>query len=604
MRACLLLSVLCDLALQGWSLQFVQQELFLGSPSSSSNSTLEKQRVRAGHAVERERQLGDPNTRSFVAQMEEARLHDGKWMSIFSLMRDGRELADTLSRAREVGASIDSVIDPYLQFVNGDERCETTGLRLADIWRYFRLTWSSAYQSSPGRRMHVLVRDRAAPNHPVIGIAALCSAVVQLSVRDEWIGWTPEKVLARLDERITRPDAEYFLETLNQAIDTLYVDDFLQEGLLRRSELARPTAATVRRMEGEAKRSRVAHEEDPTARAHDAWSAEPSAEDWVAVAESPLFRSKRAVALTDLLQTKLELSELGYSEPSVAALRLVLGSTRGRRALSRIIRTAKAQHVGIDMMDISTCGAIAPYNALLGGKLVSLLMMSPEVVAQYRRRYGAAVSLIASGMAGALVRRAPKLVLLGTTSLYGVASSQYNRLRIRASELEGANGDMEYRLLGKTEGFGSFHFSQLTLQLGEEVAAIHHARRRVNSIFGEGVNPKMRKLREAISLVGLPADKVLKHGSPRLVYAVPLATNFREVLCGRAAKPRYLLSPVSPQRGTQAINNFWRRRWLSPRIGRPEVLEAVAAHTVDRPIRHGARVVLAEQLETLPLFMG
>jgi hypothetical protein len=239
---------------------------------------------------------------------------------------------------------------------------------------------------------------------------------------------------------------------------------------------------------------------------------------------------------------------------------------------------------------------------LLGGKLVSLLMMSPEVVAHHQLRYGSAVSLIASGMAGALIRREPKLVLLGTTSLYGVASSQYNRLRVRAAELDGARGDMEYKLLGKTEGFGSFHFSRLTLQLGEAVAELHHERRRVNSIFGEGVNPKMRKLREAITLVGLPADKVLKHGSPRLVYAVSLASNFREVLSGRADKPRYMLSLKSPQRGTRAINDYWRRRWLLPRISRPDVLEAVAAHTLDRPIRHGARVVVPETMKLLPLF--
>lgn len=36
--------------------------------------------------------------------------------------------------------------------------------------------------------MMILVRDAAAANHPVMGIAALGSAVVQQTVRDEWIG--------------------------------------------------------------------------------------------------------------------------------------------------------------------------------------------------------------------------------------------------------------------------------------------------------------------------------------------------------------------------------------------------------------------------------
>jgi hypothetical protein len=56
--------------------------------------------------------------------------------------------------------------------------------------------------------------------------------------------------------------------------------------------------------------------------------------------------------------------------------------------------------------------------------------------------------------------------------------------------------------------------------------------RKVNSIFGEGVNPLMRKLRDGLAEVGLPADELLLHGNKRVVYGVPLAENFREVLLG------------------------------------------------------------------------
>jgi hypothetical protein len=56
----------------------------------------------------------------------------------------------------------------------------------------------------------------------------------------------------------------------------------------------------------------------------------------------------------------------------------------------------KAERIGIAMMDISICGAIAPYNSLLGGKLVSLLLCSPEVVKEYEARYGEQTSVIAS----------------------------------------------------------------------------------------------------------------------------------------------------------------------------------------------------------------
>ncbi len=70
-------------------------------------------------------------------------------------------------------------------------------------------------------------------------------------------------------------------------------------------------------------------------------------------------------------------------------------------------------------MDITVCGAIAPYGPILGGKLVSLLLAGPEAVHEYERRYKDAVSVIASSMAGKPIVRNPRLALLGTTSLYG-----------------------------------------------------------------------------------------------------------------------------------------------------------------------------------------
>ena len=48
---------------------------------------------------------------------------------------------------------------------------------------------------------------------------------------------------------------------------------------------------------------------------------------------------------------------------------------------------------------------MAAYNSLLGGKLVALLLCSPEIVKEYEARYGAQTSLIASSMRGASVKR-------------------------------------------------------------------------------------------------------------------------------------------------------------------------------------------------------
>src|SRR5205823_1541308 len=103
---------------------------------------------------------------------------------------------------------------------------------------------------------------------------------------------------------------------------------------------------------------------------------------------------------------------------------------------------------------------------------------------------------------------------------------------------------------------------------------------------------------------GFPSDTLLNHGSPRLVYGIPLAANFREILLERDATPKYLLESNPAVSATQLITRFWRERWLARRIARPDVIEAVAAHTVSRPVTHGARVTKPDEEAGLPLFVG
>src|SRR5439155_25053832 len=160
-------------------------------------------------------------------------------------------------------------------------------------------------------------------------------------------------------------------------------------------------------------------------------------------------------------------------------------------------------HVGVNMLDIVVCGAVPPYNAILGGKLVSLLMASPEVIEVYAKRYADSESIIASSMAGRPVRRRPQLVILNTTSLYGVASSQYNRLTIPAEEIGGSPGEsVRFERLGRTVGFGSFHLSRESVTQIDRLLAQSQKGRPVNSLFGEGVNPRMRKIRAGLDAIG------------------------------------------------------------------------------------------------------
>jgi hypothetical protein len=207
-------------------------------------------------------------------------------------------------------------------------------------------------------------------------------------------------------------------------------------------------------------------------------------------------------------------------------------------------------------------------------------------------------------MKGRAVIRHPKLVLLGTTSLYGGGSSQYNRLAMPATALGGKPGKtLAYKEIGWSKAFGSFHLSRQTLAAVKTlVGRLNHARR-VNSIFGEGVNPLMRKIRDGLSAAGLHGDDILNHGMPRIVYSVPLATNFREVLLSTEERPHYIAPQSRPHATTKAIAGFWRRRWLAGRICRDGILDSVASHTLDYPVRHGGIVPMQEtESGSLPLW--
>src|SRR5207249_2521505 len=105
-------------------------------------------------------------------------------------------------------------------------------------------------------------------------------------------------------------------------------------------------------------------------------------------------------------------SEVLGNRPSKEALARLVETGEGRDALARILRKAKANRVGTAIADLTICGAIPPYNEVLGGKLLAMLMMSPEVVAEYRRRYASVPSVIASSMAGRPVVRPADLAFI------------------------------------------------------------------------------------------------------------------------------------------------------------------------------------------------
>ena len=596
--------ILTDLVQQGWSIRLnKRRDVEVKRPTGAHlDPTLEKARIKAQELVKRNEQLREPATRRFIKSMETKSYHKGRLTSIYSLIRDGRELAMSLRSARSLAGdermrALSEVINPYIQFVGQPLRCEHTGLRLQDIWRYFRHTWTNQYTNTPGRSMAFLVRDRAQEYHPVIGIGCLGSPIVQMRERDAWIGWHPEEFIEFVRELSPRDVVRWLQATVTTAIDEIYVDDFFEEGLLSPSECRKPTPDTLKRLiaHGEKQREvhhRLANSKD-LKRPKKTGRTSSSDEHWQSRAKTHLYRSKRALSLAEMLQSRIFLQKHLSSSTSSDQLYALFSTKDGRQVINKILRKAKADRVGIAMADITVCGAVAPYNHLLGGKLVSMLAASPEIVATYRKKYIRQESEIASSMAGRPIVRSSELVFLGTTSLYGVGSSQYNRLRMPTELIGGAEGEqLAFLELGKSVAYGTSQFSSTTISALVSLVQQSNNGRRVNSIFGEGVSPKLRKIRDGLHALNFPADALLLHGRQRIIYGIPVARNLRKYLLGMDRKPDYIFDLKKPQRSTSEIGRWWTKRWLSNRIEADNILSQVKQHTLIQPIRHGARVVL------------
>ena len=507
------LSVVIDLMTQGWRITSTDP-VVLDFPVWSSAEE-EKARIRQAHLIDRDAQITEPSVKEFVQSMEKRRLTPRGWHSIFSLMRDGEDLARKLKQISEADEEtqldlLSRLIRPYIQVVGTDQVCDQTGLKSNDIWRYFRHTWVTSYKSVPGRSMMILVRDAAAPNHPVIGIASLASSVVQQSTRDKWIGWDGDTVVERFrDSKKPKTCLRWLLSELDGFIKGLYLKDLLRDKVIARSDVRKPGDEVIDRLLKDSLAAIKKHRLYPDASKHKQMDGTTNSE-WAELSETSLFRSKRVKQLATTLSIRKLFQRLDLAEDiPVHRWQELFKSSSFRQAVRQIVRMAvKAERVGIAMMDIAICGAIAPYNSLLGGKLVSLLLCSPEIVKEYETRYGEQTSLIASCMRGASVKRSAQLVLLCTTSLYGSALNQYSRVKLPA-RLIGGRGDatIEYENLGVSEGFGSFHFSKDSLRMMATLLGRSKESRKVNSIFGEGVNPLMRKIRVRSGLARPPGGQ-------------------------------------------------------------------------------------------------
>lgn len=577
LKYCATLSVLIDLSQQGWLLDIQETGLTLKMENDNLD---DKAKIRYRLSAERNAQFKQKSVKAFIRTMETEKTYNNHDISVKVLIGDKNFLIDAINNNRRI-------CDPYIQQVS-NQRDVFTGYKLSDIWRYFRYTWSIPYKTMPGRNLFYLVRDRLQPFHPVIGIFALGNSVLNLTVRDDNIGWTVDAIKRNMNIQANTTSCEntvsgtlgkkvsvsikskqetdsafmvrrehyankiypLLLSNIDRAISEIYVKDL---GYRRQTKYPKQEQIDSLLQLSE-KYSKLSlnnrnQKENP---------------NWEQEATSNLFTRKRAAELAKLLSTKMVFnSAVGNS--NAEKLQYLLSNETGRKAINSALIANRKTKIGSNMMDIIVCGSIPPYNELLGGKLVSILACSPRVIKDYTDKYSKQVSEIASRMKGSRVIRDSSLVYLGTTSLYAVGSSQYNRIKVPIEN----EFTLEYRKMGITEGYGTVYFSKGTTNLFSQILEIQDGGKRIGHVFGEGTSPRFRMISRGLSSLGIRAEAFLKHYSPRIVYSINLAKNTDNFLMGLENTADYsfdINDNVDVNNKTQDLIDFWYNRWLCMRL--------------------------------------
>lgn len=579
------LNVLLDLSKQGWIFDFDDNGSLLLKMDNENNN--DKGKIRYRLSAERNAQFQEPSIINFIKKMEAEREYNGKQVSIKNLIGSKELLIKSIKNSKKI-------CRPYIQLVTNDKD-EHTGLKLSEIWRYFRYTWSIPYKTMPGRNLFYLVRDENQPYHPVMGIFALGNSVLNLTVRDDDIGWTVNSIrknMNRLYEKNnfsriirntngekTNVEVTNYLETeeeykkrsaeyadiilpllekhIKDAISDIYCSDL---GYYRQTKYPKQEFIDnlYKIAEESAKKSinNKNNEHDP---------------DYMEEAQTNLFTRKRATELAKLLATKSVFS-MASGETNFEKLSDLLSTDIGRKAINNALISNRKCKIGSNMMDIIVCGSIPPYNEILGGKLISILACSPTVIRDYTKKYENQVSEIASRMKGKKVVRDSKLVYLGTTSLYSMGSSQYNRIKVKF----GNDYYLQFRKMGITEGYGTVYFSKATTRLLSKILEIKDGGKRISHVFGEGTSPRFRIISRGLSELGVSATSFLQHYSPRIVYSINLAQNTNEYLLGIDSDVNYgfdINSENEVRERTQNLIDYWYTRWLLMRLNSVDVID-------------------------------
>ena len=598
-------SLLADLLAGGWHVGIGLEGFLISKPDynkafTGNNLEETKEKMRRVQKINRDKQIRSVEIQRFIQRMERPKNIGNEEKSVLSLIDNGKELAEIFKDISQLDEEkkislLKKIINPEIVicypedplFKEEQNNCPYTGLRLGDIWKYFRLTWSNEYKSVPGKSFPILIRNAARPNKPIMGIAMLRSAALSDEAREDAIGWTDE---ATIRKKIYSKEIEIdfvvkaMVDCLNEQIDNIRSDDF---DFLNSRLIKEPNNEAIKKLkqvyEDEYKR-RKSDLKNEKKKPPKISGFEP--EDWMKESEEAVFKKKRAIKLSRFLEIRKAFNEVNIKkDPARGYATLIHPSNKkGNELISAALREIKTKALAENIMDLGVCGAIAPYSELIGGKLIAALMGSTEVRTLFKSRYNGKrykfPSIIASSSKGKAVYRDANLMCLTTTSLYGVASSQYNKIKFLKKDFPELETDVVWneakknKQSQKTKGQGVYHFSNETSKLLNILTRKKKGYVEVNNKFGEGTSPKLRKARVGIDCLvdysksNIQLDIFFAHSMQRKNYVFFHEKNILKKIIDQKKN----FSNVSSSKA-ESITSAWIKRWLIKRISRNETLE-------------------------------
>ena len=565
-------SLLADLVELNWSVEITRKGFEISPPKYIKTA---EAKIKAKESNQKAAQTDMSNLQdiNFIKKLRTPPF-GSKIKSIDVLVDNGDELKSLFEKVNKIKNEnqkineLKKIIKPEIQHCLLDETCSITGIRLLDIWRYFRLTWSMPYQTSNARTMPFLVRNGARPNKPVIGIFQLVNPFFNNTGRNSFLKW--DNYLSAIQEiknkNLTVNELrDAFLNSIQKALEETRYDDFN----LTQNDIKKPSEKIISRFSKLTEKYRVEeHEEEKIVHKKIKIKTRKEVESSKSRSEEKMYLKKRSKRLSKLLFARKIFNECGLEKNSKRAFTIMIQTTDGKRAMNIALEYMRQGIYSTQAADLNVCGAIAPYNEIICGKLITLLTTSKNVIEKYNENYKDEKSIISSAVAGRDLIKPSKLLFLTVSSLYDISSSQYNRLRLRKKDFPRLKSDLVWHEAGFTEGLGSYHISQNTSNLMNDLTA-KVKKFTKKSISGKGASHKIRKIIIGLGILNLKADDIMFHNQKRRNY-VFFHKKQKEI-----TKYLYGLKKIENFNhcsSEDAILEAWIKRWLVNRINRKETL--------------------------------